>query len=440
METTATNDQGSLLGFAIKTQHKKDEDQRLSSTSEHTRARNPGSLTSNVIVFNKILETLLPEGMIIPSAFETLEVLAGNHSLVTTVVENGLRFRVDLEKVYWNSRLGTERQRLLSGFNRNDVICDVFSGVGPIAISAAKIVKRVYANDLNPFAFEYLERNSVLNKLERKIKGLNIEELNEELMIFGRKVQILGKVYHAHSMCTDALFKEETSNALSVPMHRGIVGMPRVEGLPMFYETYGQFYMSFETYGQYTYVLRNIWSVYLGSSGPMDSCRGYRNEKKSIEQCGARHVSSPYRMPDQKRVNVLKSQCDTLDSDPGRIRVGGVTRTVSDRVLTGCGCFTWELVRACSCNGEKAHSITHVVMNLPNDAAEFLDAFRGVYRDQPRDKELNFPTIHVYGFSKARDPEFDFHERIRIALQEVAVNVDMRRHYNSWVPVLDGSD
>lgn len=47
---------------------------------------------------------------------------------------------------------------------------DVFCGVGPIAISAAKIVKRVYANDLNPCAIEYLERNCVLNKLERKIE------------------------------------------------------------------------------------------------------------------------------------------------------------------------------------------------------------------------------------------------------------------------------
>ncbi|KAJ0983624.1 hypothetical protein J5N97_011879 [Dioscorea zingiberensis] len=45
-----------------------------------------------------------------------LEVLAGNHSLVTTVIENGIR------------------------------LCDVFSGVGPIAISAAKKVKlNVYA-------------------------------------------------------------------------------------------------------------------------------------------------------------------------------------------------------------------------------------------------------------------------------------------------------
>lgn len=46
----------------------------------------------------------------------------------------------------------------------------MFSGVGPIAISAARKVKYVYANDLNPTAVEYLERNIVLNKLERKIE------------------------------------------------------------------------------------------------------------------------------------------------------------------------------------------------------------------------------------------------------------------------------
>lgn len=49
-------------------------------------------------------------------------------------------------------------------------IGDVFSGVGPLAISAAKKVKYVYANDLNPSAVEYLERNVVLNKLDRKIE------------------------------------------------------------------------------------------------------------------------------------------------------------------------------------------------------------------------------------------------------------------------------
>lgn len=36
-----------------------------------------------------------------------LEVLAGNHSLVTTVVENGIRFHVDLATVYVSLRLQT---------------------------------------------------------------------------------------------------------------------------------------------------------------------------------------------------------------------------------------------------------------------------------------------------------------------------------------------
>ena len=40
----------------------------------------------------------------------------------------------------------------------------------------------------------------------------------------------------------------------------------------------------------------------------------------------------------------------------------------------------------------------------------FTDAFRGVFKDKPKDKEYAMPMIHVYGFSKARDPEFDFHE------------------------------
>ncbi|CAL5435558.1 unnamed protein product [Camellia sinensis] len=45
----------------------------------------------------------------------------------------------------------------------------------PIAISAARKVKHVFANDLNPFAVEYLERNCVLNKLERKIEVFNMD-------------------------------------------------------------------------------------------------------------------------------------------------------------------------------------------------------------------------------------------------------------------------
>lgn len=270
------------------------------------------TLNYNYWQMNELLEALLPEGMLVPTGFETvghiahlnlrdehlpykkliaqvvldknrpkiqtvvnkidaiqndyrtmqLEVLAGNHSLVTKVIENGIRFQIDLATVYWNSRLATERQRLVCGFSNSDVVCDVFSGVGPIAISAAKKVKYVYANDLNPHAVEYLERNIVLNKLDRKIEVSNME---------GR---------------------------------------------------------------------RFIHSIFAG---------------------------------------------------------------------------------------QRAYDITQVVMNLPKDAAEFLDSFRGIFRKRPEEPRCTLPRIHIYGFSKADNPEFDFHERINVALCETVEDVEMQK-------------
>nr|CAD1841168.1 unnamed protein product [Ananas comosus var. bracteatus] len=261
---------------------------------------------------SELLEALLPEGMIVPTGFETvghivhlnlrdehlpykkliaqvvldknkpkiqtvvnkidaiqndyrtmqLEVLAGNHSLVTTVIENGIRFQVDLATVYWNSRLATERHRLVNNFTSSDVVCDVFSGVGPIAISAARKVKHVYANDLNPNAVEYLERNIVLNKLERKIEVFNMD---------------------------------------------------------------------------------------------------------------------------------------------GRRFIGAIFAS------------------------QRPYAVTQVVMNLPNAAAEFLDVFRGISRNRMRDDNCTLPKIHVYGFSKAQNPEYDFCERINMALCDILKDVELHR-------------
>ncbi|XXG71210.1 hypothetical protein AAC387_Pa07g0514 [Persea americana] len=44
------------------------------------------------------------------------------------------------------------------------------------------------------------------------------------------------------------------------------------------------------------------------------------------------------------------------------------------------------------------------------------NAFWGVFRGHPKTKhtDTTLPKIHVYGFSKAQDPEFDFHEGLGI--------------------------
>ena len=57
-------------------------------------------------------------------------------------------------------------------------LCDAFCGVGPLALRACKQGVKVYANDLNPDAYTYLNNNIKLNKLNKDnllIKTYNID-------------------------------------------------------------------------------------------------------------------------------------------------------------------------------------------------------------------------------------------------------------------------
>jgi len=51
----------------------------------------------------------------------------------------------------------------------------MFAGVGPFSIPAAKICRKVYANDLNPKSFYYLQQNAKLNKIQNKIDCFNMD-------------------------------------------------------------------------------------------------------------------------------------------------------------------------------------------------------------------------------------------------------------------------
>jgi tRNA (guanine37-N1)-methyltransferase len=61
--------------------------------------------------------------------------------------------------------LHTEHERLVSLFKPQDVIVDVFAGVGPFAIPAAKKGCAVLGNDLNPNGAKYLLKNVEDNKV-----------------------------------------------------------------------------------------------------------------------------------------------------------------------------------------------------------------------------------------------------------------------------------
>ncbi|NWU83345.1 TRM5 methyltransferase, partial [Onychorhynchus coronatus] len=121
-----------------------------------------------------------------------MEVLAGESNLVTKVKENNTAYELDFSKVYWNPRLSTEHSRIVELLKPGDVLFDVFAGIGPFAIPAAKKKCRVFANDLNPESYNWLLHNCRLNKVDTKVRAFNMdgreflrgpvwEELSKEL-------------------------------------------------------------------------------------------------------------------------------------------------------------------------------------------------------------------------------------------------------------------
>jgi tRNA (guanine37-N1)-methyltransferase len=92
--------------------------------------------------------------------------VAGEKRTFTTHKEHGLLYRVDLEGAYFTSHLVTERLRIAEQIRPSDVVLDMFAGVGPFAMLAAKRGAKVIAIDKNPVAIKYLQENARLNRIQ----------------------------------------------------------------------------------------------------------------------------------------------------------------------------------------------------------------------------------------------------------------------------------
>nr|CAG4651111.1 EOG090X08TI [Simocephalus serrulatus]SVE94334.1 EOG090X08TI [Simocephalus serrulatus] len=115
------------------------------------------------------VKTVVNKSATIDSTYRNfqMEVLAGESDFIAEVKENLCTFKFDFSQVYWNSRLCTEHERIIKLLSRNSVLFDVFAGVGPFSIPAAKVRKcRVFANDLNPSSYHWLKENVRINKVE----------------------------------------------------------------------------------------------------------------------------------------------------------------------------------------------------------------------------------------------------------------------------------
>lgn len=101
------------------------------------------------------------------------EVLHGPDDMNVTLREQECTFAFDFAKVYWNSRLHTEHERLCGIFKEGEAICDVMAGVGPFAIPAGKKKSFVWANDLNPDSYSSLTNAIKINKVGDFVRPFN---------------------------------------------------------------------------------------------------------------------------------------------------------------------------------------------------------------------------------------------------------------------------
>jgi tRNA (guanine37-N1)-methyltransferase len=120
------------------------------------------------------LQTVLCATSEICGEYRTREfkVLAGNPTTRTEVVEYGHRFTVDLSKAYFSARLSSERQRILEQVTGNEIILDMFAGVGPFAITLAARATLVVASDINPQAIILMLENCARNRTENVLPVL----------------------------------------------------------------------------------------------------------------------------------------------------------------------------------------------------------------------------------------------------------------------------
>ena len=102
-----------------------------------------------------------------------LEHLCGSEKTEVIHKENGIRYKFDFTKIMFAKGNITERAHLPTLVSDDETIVDMFAGIGYFSLGIGKHAspKKIYAMELNPVSYNYLEQNVRLNKLEDVIES-----------------------------------------------------------------------------------------------------------------------------------------------------------------------------------------------------------------------------------------------------------------------------
>lgn len=96
-----------------------------------------------------------------------IKVIAGEVETETIHREHACTFKLDVAQVMFSVGNLFERGRLIKLVRPEETIVDMFAGVGQFTIPIAKHArpKKIYAIELNPVAFGYLQENIAINRV-----------------------------------------------------------------------------------------------------------------------------------------------------------------------------------------------------------------------------------------------------------------------------------
>ena len=137
------------------------------------------------------------------------EILHGSET-ETIAKEHGCRFRVDIRKAYYTSRLSGERGRVAGAVREGERVLVMFAGVGPYPIVIARLSEpsEVIGIEINPEAVGYFRENIRLNKVEHTVRAIqgDVRDAVPELEGYFDRI-VMPAPYNADEFLSLALMK-----------------------------------------------------------------------------------------------------------------------------------------------------------------------------------------------------------------------------------------
>ncbi|MFX1486254.1 MAG: class I SAM-dependent methyltransferase family protein [Promethearchaeota archaeon] len=100
-----------------------------------------------------------------------LEVVAGDKNTETTHREHDCLFRLDVKRIMFAKGNVNERRRLADLVRDDEVIVDMFAGIGYFSIVIARHAnpRIIHSIEINPVSYKYLCENILLNRVNEKV-------------------------------------------------------------------------------------------------------------------------------------------------------------------------------------------------------------------------------------------------------------------------------